>query len=564
MPAKMNVIVKTGRLIDEASDALLLCHWEGEPFGDQAATIDAAVTGRLKGLLKSREFTGRACQVSILHVAPGEHLRAKRIVLVGLGKRAEASLETLRRALGTAAKAVREVGAKSFASPVGDIMRAGTGRADANGGRTGGPIDPDQSAQAMVEGALLGLYQFNVYRTERNGSVKEIKSITFVVDRQASRLQIEPSVRWGQAIAEATIFVRDLCNHPANVVTPTYIAKEAKKIAQNPRVRCTVLDRLQMERIGMGAMLGVARGSHEPPKFVILEYRGGPRNKRPIALVGKTVTFDSGGISIKPADNMDQMKADMTGGAAVLAAVRTAVRMRLPLNIVGIIPATENMPGGSATKPGDVLTSLSGKTIEVINTDAEGRLILADGLTYAARYNPEVLVDIATLTGACVVALGNVAIGVLGNNEALIQELKQAGEESGERAWQLPLWDDYYDLIKSDVADVKNTGGRPGGTITAAAFLSKFIGKAVWAHLDIASTDWSDREKAYIPKGATGVGARLLIQFLRNRAQGQQGTANGRSRRRVSSSPHRQGAKVKKGARGHGKKARLGAPRVGG
>jgi len=315
-----------------------------------------------------------------------------------------------------------------------------------------------------------------------------------------------------------------------------------------------------MERIGMGAMLGVARGSHEPPKFVVLEYRGGPRNKRPIALVGKTVTFDSGGISIKPADNMDQMKADMTGGAAVLAAVRTAVRMRLPLNIVGIIPATENMPGGSATKPGDVLTSLSGKTIEVINTDAEGRLILADGLTYATRYNPEVLVDIATLTGACVVALGNVAIGVLGNNEALIEELKQAGEESGERAWQLPLWDDYYDLIKSDVADVKNTGGRPGGTITAAAFLSKFIGKAVWAHLDIASTDWSDREKAYIPKGATGVGARLLIQFLRNRAQGQQGTAaNGGSRRRVST--RRRQGKARRPIRqtvrlGHGKAGR--------
>ena len=227
---------------------------------------------------------------------------------------------------------------------------------------------------------------------------------------------------------------------------------------------------------------------------------------------------------------------------------------------MGIIPATENMPGGSATKPGDVLTSLSGKTIEVINTDAEGRLILADGLTYATRYNPEVLVDIATLTGACVVALGNVAIGVLGNNEALIQELKQAGEESGERAWQLPLWDDYYDLIKSDVADVKNTGGRPGGTITAAAFLSKFIGKAVWAHLDIASTDWSDREKAYIPKGATGVGARLLIQFLRNRAQGQQGTAaNGGSRRRVST--RRRQGKARRPIRqtvrlGHGKAGR--------
>jgi leucyl aminopeptidase len=239
-----------------------------------------------------------------------------------------------------------------------------------------------------------------------------------------------------------------------------------------------------------------------------------------VALVGKTITFDSGGISLKPADNMEQMKADMTGGAAVLAAVRAAARLRLPLNLVAVIPATENMPGGRAIKPGDVLRSLSGKTIEVINTDAEGRLILADGLTYAQRFKPAALVDIATLTGACVVALGNHAIGVLGNNERLIGELKDAGERCGERVWQLPLWEEYYEQIKSDVADVKNTGGRAGGTITAAAFLSKFAGDGVWAHLDIASTDWSERERAYIPKGATGVGVRLLIQFLCNRANG--------------------------------------------
>jgi len=316
--------------------------------------------------------------------------------------------------------------------------------------------------------------------------------------------------------------VRDLCNHPANVVTPTYIANEAKKIARERGVSAKVLDRPAMQRLGMGALLGVARGSHEPPKFVILEYRGGPRGARPVALVGKTVTFDSGGISLKSADNMEQMKADMTGGAAVLAAVRAASRLRLPLNIVALIPATENMPGGSATKPGDILTSLSGKTIEVINTDAEGRLILADGLTYANRYKPSVVVDIATLTGACAVALGKHAIGLLGNNERLIGELKAAGEQCGERAWQLPLWEEYYEQIKSDVADVKNTGGRPGGTITAAAFLSKFVGDARWAHLDIASTDWSDREQAYIPKGPTGVGARLLIRFLSNRATSKQ------------------------------------------
>ena len=538
--AKMHLIVKTSSLLDEASDAVVLCHWEGERFTDHAARVDKAGNGRLRALLENGEFSGRLGQVSILHAATGERLRAKRVVLAGLGKRSEASLDKIRQALGTAAKAVREVGAKSFSILAPGLIHAGGdrshARAHANGAPDAEPIGSNDAAQAMVEGALLGLYQFNLYRTE-NAPVKEIKSIAFIVEQQAQKSQVEQAVRWGQAVADATTFVRDLCNHPANVMTPTYIATEAKKIARDTaRVGCTVLNRMQMQRIGMGAMLGVARGSHEPPKFIVLEYQGGSKNERPIALVGKTVTFDSGGISIKPADNMEQMKADMTGGAAVLAAVGTAARMRLPLNVVGIIPATENMPGGSATKPGDVLTSLSGKTIEVINTDAEGRLILADGLTYATRYNPEVLVDIATLTGACVVALGNIAIGVLGNNQPLIQELKEAGEQSGERTWQLPLWDEYYDLIKSDVADVKNTGGRPGGTITAAAFLSKFIGKAVWAHLDIASTDWSDREKAYLPKGPTGVGVRLLIQFLRNRARGRAGTGanGGRLRRKVS------------------------------
>ena len=509
----MEITVRKGRIEETPADAVLLFHCEGERrLAGAAAAVDAKLKGRLANLITSGEFAGRLGQVSVLHVAPGERLRAKRAVLVGLGKRKDVSLEKLRQATGTAAKATRALRAKSFAVPVHDPATRLTTSPSKSRVR--------EAAQALVEGALLALYQFTSYRTERKDELQSVRQLTLVVSDPLALAEAQQGARQGRILGEATTFVRDLCNHPANVVTPTYIATEARKVAKERGVRCTVLDRPQMRRLGMGALLGVAQGSHEPPKFIVLEYRGGPRAERPVALVGKTVTFDSGGISLKPADNMEQMKADMTGGAAVLAAVRAAARLRLPLNIVALIPATENMPGGRATKPGDILTSLSGKTIEVINTDAEGRLILADGLTYAARYKPSVLVDIATLTGACVVALGNHAVGVLGNNGRLIGELTAAGEQCGERAWQLPLWEDYYEQIKSDVADVKNTGGRPGGTITAAAFLSKFVGDAVWAHLDIASTDWSDRERAYIPKGATGVGTRLLIQFLCNRADG--------------------------------------------
>src|SRR5256712_1957154 len=331
--------------------------------------------------------------------------------------------------------------------------------------------------------------------------------MTVLVSDSNALAQAQQGAQQGQIVGEAITYVRDLCNHPSNVGTPTYIANEAKKVARERGVRCTVLDRPQMERLGMGAILGVAQGSHEPPKFVILEYRGGPRGERPVVLVGKTITFDSGGISLKPADNMEQMKADMTGGAAVLAAVRAAARLRLSLNVVAVIPATENMPGGHAIKPGDVLRSLSGKTIEVINTDAEGRLILADGLTYAQRFKPAALVDIATLTGACVVALGNHAIGVLGNNEPLIGELKDAGEWGGERVWQVPPWEEYYEQIKRDVAHVENTGGRPRRNLTAAALLRTIAGGALWGPPPIARTHRSERARAGHPQGAAGRGA---------------------------------------------------------
>jgi leucyl aminopeptidase len=279
------------------------------------------------------------------------------------------------------------------------------------------------------------------------------------------------------------------------------------------------LEQKEMERLGMGALLGVAKGSHEPPKFIILQYHGAKRkDDPPVVLVGKTITFDTGGISLKPAENMEQMKADMTGGAEVLATLRAAARLKLPLNLIGILPVAENMPGGRAMRPGDVVTTLSGKTVEVQNTDAEGRLILSDGLAYATRFKPAALIDIATLTGACVVALGQFAIGMFGTDTTLKDAITRAGLRAGERVWEMPLWEEYFEQLRSDVADMRNIGGRGGGMITAALFLSKFVGDYPWVHLDIASTDWSERERAYIPKGPTGIGTRLLIQFLINRS----------------------------------------------
>jgi leucyl aminopeptidase len=271
-----------------------------------------------------------------------------------------------------------------------------------------------------------------------------------------------------------------------------------------------------MKKIGMRALLGVARGSDEPAKFIVLEYRGGMKKESPIVLVGKGLTFDSGGISIKPSENMGEMKSDMAGGAAVMGAVMAVADLELPLNVVGLVPATENLPGGSALKPGDIIQSLSGQTIEVVNTDAEGRLILADALTYAQRFKPAAVIDLATLTGACKIALGDHVIGMLGNDSALKERIRAAGELTGERVWELPLWEDYHELIKSDVADFKNTGGRAGGAITAAVFLSKFAGDAPWVHLDIAGPAWLAKDRPYAPKGATGVGVRLLVQCLRD------------------------------------------------
>ncbi len=495
----MNVTVKHGKIEREPAEVLVLTHFEGAAqLNDAAASVDRALGGRLRNLLKSGEFEGKLNQAVLLH-APGR-TPAKRILLVGLGKKKDARVDYVRQAMGTAVKRVRQAGAASFVTCLHgeDVPKASV----------------VELAQALVEGAILGTYQFTEYLSEKKGGAKPVARLTVLATDAWQVDDLKEGARRGTAAAEAAMLVRDLCNHPSNVMTPTRVAAEAKKIGRERNVRVKILERAQAERLGMGAFLGVARGSHEPPKFIVLEYAGSRRKGKPIVIVGKTITFDTGGISLKPSENMEQMKADMTGGAEVLATVRAAARLRLPIHLIGILPATENMPGGRAIKPGDILHSMSGKSIEVQNTDAEGRLILADGLAYAARLKPAAVIDIATLTGACVIALGQFAIGMFGNDESLKRSVREAGLKAGERVWEMPLWEEYFEQLKSDVADMRNIGGRGGGMITAALFLSKFIGDHPWVHLDIASTDWSERERAYLPKGPTGIGTRLLIQYL--------------------------------------------------
>ncbi len=499
----MRVKPKQGRVDTETTDALVLLHCEGEGLSkEDTALLDRALGGALHGLLQSKEFEGKANEVVLFHTHG--KIPAKRLVLVGLGKKSTLGLDQFRQAMGHAVKRIRSAKSHAFAVALPNLTPRDCSLLDV--------------AQAMAEGAILGSYQFTTYRSDAPTN-KELTAMTVLTSHTRELDQISEGIRRGVATAEATVFVRDLSNHPSNVMTPTRIAQEAKAVAKETGIKVKILEQKDMEILGMGALLGVAKGSHEPPKFIILQYDGAKKkDERPVVLVGKTITFDTGGISLKPSENMEQMKADMTGGAEVLATIRAAARLKLPLNLLSILPVAENMPGGRAMRPGDVVKTLSGKTVEVQNTDAEGRLILSDGLAYATRFKPAALIDIATLTGACVVALGQFAIGMFGTETRLKEAIRQAGHRAGERVWEMPLWEDYFEQLRSDVADMRNIGGRGGGMITAALFLSKFVGDCPWVHLDIASTDWSERERAYIPKGPTGIGTRLLIQFLVNRS----------------------------------------------
>lgn len=474
-------------------------------FDEKMNVLKKTLRNRIESLLDTKDFKGKEGETVVLYT--DGKIAARRLMLVGLGEQKKLTLEKLRRGAAAAAKKAQSLKLRSLVIEFPDTTTI-----------TATVKESVQDiAQALAEGAALGLYRFDKYFTEKKEKETKVTRITLLSDDAKELKEIRRGVQFAQVIVEATCFARDLENAPSNEIYPESLAEVAQQSGKKHGFKVGAFEKKQIEKLGMGGLLAVNQGSNRPPRFIILEYgESYSKSAGTIVLVGKGITFDTGGISIKPASGMSEMKMDMSGAAAVIGTVEAVARLKLLIHLVGLIPATENMPSGSAVKPGDIVRHYGGKTSEVDNTDAEGRLILADALGYAEKYKPDAVIDLATLTGACVVALGNFATGMMGNDEKLMDKLKQAGDKTYERVWPLPLYDEYEKLIKSDVADVKNVGGRWGGAITAGWFLKKFVRNYKWAHLDIAGTAILEEPQEYAPKGGSGVGVRLLVEFLRN------------------------------------------------
>jgi leucyl aminopeptidase len=493
----MQVQYSAGPATEISADVLILFTTKTEKLTDKhLKEIDAAVGGGLRRLIESGEFTGKNGQIASFFNPLG--FRCGRLLVVGLGESDKLVADSFRKAVGIASRNDAMRHSRSAAVHFGKYSTPGY-------------------AQAVAEGYLLGSYEHRDYKTgDDNGKERGPKTMLYAVDKMQSLKPMQQAAGRGQIIAEGQLLARRLAWTPANDLTPSIYARKAQQLAQEHGFKCKVLDEKAIAKEKMGAFLSVARGSEEPPRFMILELSNGRAGQKPIVLVGKGVTFDSGGISLKPGQDMHEMKQDMAGSAVVLATFVTAARLGLKLNLVGLIPATENMPSGRATRPGDVIKSRKGKTIEIINTDAEGRLILADALDYANQYDPQAVIDIATLTGAALYVLGYAGAPIMGNDDKLLNLINDAGDETGERVWPLPIWDDMRDQMKSKIADLANSGGKPSGTIAAAAFLENFIGDWPWAHIDIAYVDMEPKGRPYIPAGATGFGVRLFVELLSN------------------------------------------------
>jgi leucyl aminopeptidase len=484
----MEISVRAGDVLREPSDLGMLATFE-----------DASLPAEVAGLFEPADFRGRAKQTLLIY--PHGAVAPRRLLLVGLGKRESLNAEGIRQAAARAVQQARALQVPAITLGVnGDL-----------------PLDPEIAGQAFAEGIELGAYRYWRYRT---GLTTEQ---TFAVERaavftsSANEGTVRAAVATGQTIARGQILARDLVNSPGYAMTPPRLAEEAEAVGKRLGLTMTLLDKAQLTAQGFGGIMAIGKGSDHEPRFIVMEYGTGGADRSTICLVGKGITFDSGGLSLKPADAMETMKNDMSGAAAVIGAMQVVAELKLPLHVVGLISAAENMPSGDAVRPGDIVTTLSGKTIEILNTDAEGRVVLADALFYAQRYQPDAIVNLATLTGAMIIALGSAGTGMMATNQELADKLSRAGEASGERVWQFPLWDEYHEMIKSEVADLKNIGGRPAGSLTAGAFLAAFVGDYPFVHLDIAGTSWAEKPaKPYETQGGTGMGVRLLTEFLRN------------------------------------------------
>jgi leucyl aminopeptidase len=495
----MDFTIKCGNPEKQRSACVIVGLFESRRLSTTAKAIDLASKKYLSNILKRGDIDGKVGQSLLLHSIPG--IASSRVLLIGCGKEKDLGPSHYRKIVTNSINKLKTTGATEAVSCLSELnIKTGD---DSN--------DKYWKIRQIVEISHSALYQFNQLKSKNKKPKNKLRKLVIMVPERKDFAAGGQAIKDGTAIANGVSLARDLANLPANICTPSYLADQAKKLGKTQKsIKVTVLDEAAMKKLGMGSLLSVSQGSRQPAKLISMEYKGGKKGDKPVVLVGKGVTFDTGGISIKPSAAMDEMKFDMCGAASVFGTITAITEMGLPINVVGVVPTVENMPGGEATRPGDIYTSMSGQTIEVLNTDAEGRLILCDALTYSQRFDPAVVIDIATLTGACVIALGKHASGLLSNHDPLAKEILNAGENAGDRAWQLPLWDEYQKQIDSPFADMANIGGREAGTITAACFLSRFTKKFHWAHIDIAGTAWLTGKN----KGATGRPVPMLVQYL--------------------------------------------------
>ena len=495
----MEFSIKNGNPEKQRNDCVIVGVFEPRKLSGAAEEIDRASDGYLSSILRRGDMDGKLASTLLLHNVPGT--MCDRVLLVGLGKEREFREREYRRAVAASVQALDGHGASDTASFLPEL-----------------PVKKRDIAWKIsqtVEVTMDAVYRFSHPQCKKEEPRRGIHRLVMNVPQRNDLKQGDAALKHGLALAAGVRFAKELGNLPGNICTPTYLANQAVELASAYGMKIEVLEKADMEKLGMGSLLSVTRGSRQPPKLIVMQYQQGPAGQKPIALIGKGITFDAGGISLKPAGDMDEMKFDMCGAASVLGTMKAVAEMNLPLNLVCIVPTCENLPDGDASKPGDIVTSMSGQTIEVLNTDAEGRLILCDAMTYAERFEPQTVVDVATLTGACVIALGHHAAAVYANDDSLSRELVQAGEEAHDRVWPMPLWDDYQEQLKSNFADMANIGGRPAGSVTAACFLSRFAKKFDWAHLDIAGVAHRSGKQ----KGSTGRPVPLLTQFLVERSR---------------------------------------------